>query len=141
MTFKVLKHGFKLSVVTYQKEFAERLVAREGSKKYGRLSVIAKAYCKAEIVDIIPRYAFKPVPKVDAAIVKIVHEPEIKVENLEVFEDLVTFVFRGGGRSSRRFLRSGARKEKLELATWGTGMKDRKNSARSFCGDCRQFMK
>ena len=93
LTFKLLKQDFKLAVVTYQKEFAERLVAREGSKRYGRLSVVAKAYCRAEVLDTIPPKAFKPRPKVESAIVRIFPEPEIVVENKEVFEDLVRFAF------------------------------------------------
>ena len=121
LTFKILKHGFKLSVVTYQKEFAERLVAREGSKKYGRLSVIVKAYCKAEIIDVIPRYAFKPVPKVDAAIVKIVHEPEIEVENLEIFEDLVTFAFSRRRKKFSKILEEWCEKRKVKASDMGYG--------------------
>ena len=62
------------------------MVASEG-KKYGRLSIIAKAYCRAEILDIIPPKAFKPRPKVESAIVRIFPEPEIFVENKEIFED------------------------------------------------------
>ncbi len=93
LTFKLLKHDFKLAVITYQKEFAERLIANPGSKKYGRLSVVARAYCRAEILDTIPPTAFKPKPKVESAIVRIVPEPEIKVRNLGVFEDLVRFAF------------------------------------------------
>ncbi len=93
LTFKLLKHDFELAVITYQKEFAERLVAKPGSKRYGRLSVVARAYCRAEILDTIPPTAFRPRPKVESAIVRIIPEPEIRVENLEVFEDLVRFAF------------------------------------------------
>ncbi len=93
LTFKLLKHDFELAVVTYQKEFAERLVAKPGSKKYGRLSVVARAYCRTEILDIIPPTAFKPKPKVESAIVRIIPEPEVVVKNLDAFEDLVRFAF------------------------------------------------
>ncbi len=93
LTFKLLKHDFELAVVTYQREFAERLVAKPGSKKYGRLSVVARAYCRAEILDRIPPTAFKPKPKVESAIVRIIPEPEVKVKNLDLFEDLVRFAF------------------------------------------------
>jgi len=93
ITFKLFKHKFKLAVLMYQREFAERLVAKPGSKKYGRLSVVAKAYCRAEILDIIPPTAFRPRPKVESAIVRIIPEPEIEVKNKELFEDLVTFAF------------------------------------------------
>jgi 16S rRNA (adenine1518-N6/adenine1519-N6)-dimethyltransferase len=93
LTFKLFKHDFKLAVVMYQREFAERLSAKPGSKRYGRLSVVAKAFCKVEILDIVPPSAFKPRPKVESAIVRIVPEPEIEVKNKELFEDLVRFAF------------------------------------------------
>lgn len=93
LTFKLLKSDFQLAVVMYQKEFARRLVAKPGSKDYGRLSVIAKAYCRAELVEYVTKWAFVPRPKVDSAIVKICPEPELKVENRELFEELVTFLF------------------------------------------------
>jgi 16S rRNA (adenine1518-N6/adenine1519-N6)-dimethyltransferase len=93
LTFKLLKHDFKLAVVMYQKEFAERLIAKQGSESYGRLSIIVKSYCKAEILEFVPKTAFKPIPKVDSAIVRFIPEPEITVHKREVFEDLVRFVF------------------------------------------------
>jgi 16S rRNA (adenine1518-N6/adenine1519-N6)-dimethyltransferase len=93
LTFKLLKHNFRLAIVMYQREFAERLVANAGNKSYGRLSVVAKTYCKAEILETIPSSAFKPKPEVDSAIVKINPEPEVKIQKREVFEDLVRFVF------------------------------------------------
>ena len=92
LTFRLFKHDYKLAVVTYQKEFAERLTATSG-KKYGRLSVIARIYCKAEILDIVPPEAFRPKPKVDSAVVRIIPKPEIEVRNKELFEDFVRFVF------------------------------------------------
>jgi 16S rRNA (adenine1518-N6/adenine1519-N6)-dimethyltransferase len=93
LTFKLLKHPFKLAIVMYQREFAERLVAKAGSKSYGRLSVVAKAYCRAEILEVVPQSAFKPKPEVESAIVKLIPEPEIRVQQREVFEDLVKSVF------------------------------------------------
>jgi 16S rRNA (adenine1518-N6/adenine1519-N6)-dimethyltransferase len=41
LTFKLLDHDFKLAVITYQLEFAERLVAYAGDWAYSRLSVMA----------------------------------------------------------------------------------------------------
>jgi 16S rRNA (adenine1518-N6/adenine1519-N6)-dimethyltransferase len=77
----------------YQKEFAERLTASSGERNYGRLSIIAKSYCRAEILEFIPRTLFEPVPEVDSAIVRIVPEPELIVHRRELFEDLVRFMF------------------------------------------------
>jgi 16S rRNA (adenine1518-N6/adenine1519-N6)-dimethyltransferase len=93
LTFKLLNHDFELAVVMYQREFAERLTAEPGSKTYGRLSVMAKALCKAEIVEEVSRKAFKPVPKVDSAIVKIVPSKQFEIQDSNLFEDLVRFSF------------------------------------------------
>ncbi|RLI89670.1 MAG: ribosomal RNA small subunit methyltransferase A [Archaeoglobales archaeon] len=92
LTFKLLKHDFDVAVIMYQREFAERLVARRG-RKYGRLSATVRAYATPEILEFVGRRAFKPVPAVDSAIVRLIRKPEIFVDNLELFEDLVRFCF------------------------------------------------
>ncbi|HID43637.1 MAG TPA: ribosomal RNA small subunit methyltransferase A [Archaeoglobaceae archaeon] len=93
LTFKLLKSDFEVAVIMYQKEFAERLIANAMGKNYGRLSVIAKSYCRAEILEYVPKTRFRPMPDVDSAIVKIIPKPKFEIRNREVFEDLVTFVF------------------------------------------------
>ncbi len=93
LTFKLFKAGFKLAVVMYQREFAERLIAREGSKKYGRLSVTARAFSRAEILEIVSPESFRPKPKVESAIVRLYPEPEVHVKNVENFEKLVRVAF------------------------------------------------
>ena len=52
-----------------QKEFAIRLAAAHGSKDYGSLSVFAQLRADIQLVFEVPRTAFKPVPKVDSAVV------------------------------------------------------------------------
>ncbi len=88
LTFKLFKYDFKLAVVMYQREFAERLCGEDS-----RLGVVSKAYCRAEILEIVKPRAFKPKPKVESALVKIVPKPVIKVKNLELFLKFVTFSF------------------------------------------------
>lgn len=72
ITFKFLDYNFELAILIYQKEFAERLVANLGSKNYSRLSVgiYYKSICK--ILRIVPKTCFKPQPKVDSSVVKII---------------------------------------------------------------------
>ncbi len=53
----------------FQKEVAERIVAKPGSKAYGRLSLLAQWRCDARIVFEIPPRAFTPPPKVTSAVV------------------------------------------------------------------------
>lgn len=53
----------------FQKEVAERIVAGTGADAYGRLSVIAQALCRTQVVMDLPARAFTPPPKVDSAVV------------------------------------------------------------------------
>lgn len=55
-----------------QKEVVNRLVAAPNSKAYGRLSVMAQYYCQIIPVLEVPPHAFKPAPKVDSAVVRLV---------------------------------------------------------------------
>lgn len=55
-----------------QKEVVERLAAGPGSKAYGRLSVMAQYYCQIIPVLEVGPGAFKPAPKVDSAVVRLV---------------------------------------------------------------------
>lgn len=60
----------------FQKEVAERIVARPGSKAYGRLSLLAEWRTEAQIVMDLPPQAFTPPPKVRSAVVHLVARPE-----------------------------------------------------------------
>ncbi|WJY15653.1 16S rRNA (adenine(1518)-N(6)/adenine(1519)-N(6))-dimethyltransferase RsmA [Pectobacteriaceae bacterium CE90] len=55
-----------------QKEVVNRLVAGPNSKAYGRLSVMAQYYCQVIPVLEVPPTAFKPAPKVDSAVIRLV---------------------------------------------------------------------
>jgi 16S rRNA (adenine1518-N6/adenine1519-N6)-dimethyltransferase len=60
----------------FQKEVAERIVARPGSKAYGRLALLAQWRCDARIVLTLPPEAFTPAPKVHSAVVHLTALPE-----------------------------------------------------------------
>ncbi len=62
-----------------QKEVVERMAASPNSKTYGRLSIMTQYQCQVIPVMEIGPEAFKPAPKVDSAIVRLV--PHTKVEN------------------------------------------------------------
>jgi 16S rRNA (adenine1518-N6/adenine1519-N6)-dimethyltransferase len=57
--------------LTFQKEVAERIVARPGSKAYGRLAILAQWRAEPRIAFEIPPRAFTPPPKVTSAVVQI----------------------------------------------------------------------
>lgn len=63
-----------------QKEVVERLAAGPGSKDYGKLSVMAQYHCQVMPVLSVPPGAFKPAPKVDSAVVRLVPHQQKPVE-------------------------------------------------------------
>ncbi len=54
-----------------QKEVVKRMVASPNSKAYGRLSVMTQYYCHAMPVIEVPPECFKPAPKVDSAVIRL----------------------------------------------------------------------
>ena len=60
----------------FQREVAERIVARPGSKAYGRLAILAQWRAEARIVMSLPPGAFTPPPKVSSAVVHLTALPE-----------------------------------------------------------------
>ena len=60
----------------FQKEVAERIVARPGGKAYGRLAVLAQWRSDAKIVMTLPPEAFVPAPKIHSAVVHLTALPE-----------------------------------------------------------------
>ncbi len=91
LTFKVLTYR-KKSVIMYQKEFAERIVATSG-RNYGRLSVMVRAFSTPRIVEFVSKKNFVPEPKVDSAIVLFEPKPEISVKNIDTLKKIVTACF------------------------------------------------
>jgi 16S rRNA (adenine1518-N6/adenine1519-N6)-dimethyltransferase len=55
----------------FQKEVAQRIVARPGSEHYGRLSVLAGWRARAKILFDVPRQAFVPPPRITSSIVQL----------------------------------------------------------------------
>jgi len=78
-----------------QKEVVDRMAAGPGSKTYGRLSVMMQAWCNIEALFEIGPGAFKPAPKVDSAIVRLVpyREPPHPIDDAACFAQLVTSAF------------------------------------------------
>ena len=58
--------------VMLQKEVVERMVARPSTSEYGRLSVMLQYRFQMEPVLAVAAVAFRPVPKVESAVVRIV---------------------------------------------------------------------
>lgn len=62
-----------------QKEVVDRMAAGPGSKVYGRLSVMLQAYCEVTPLFNVAPGAFRPPPKVDSAVVRLVPRPADRI--------------------------------------------------------------
>ncbi len=70
-------------VVMIQKEVAERIGAKPGTKNYGSLTIATEYYATAKVAFIVPKTVFIPQPNVDSAILKLAirDEPPVEVED------------------------------------------------------------
>ncbi|MBI4194522.1 MAG: 16S rRNA (adenine(1518)-N(6)/adenine(1519)-N(6))-dimethyltransferase RsmA [Betaproteobacteria bacterium] len=62
--------------VMLQKEVVTRMVARPGASEYGRLSVTLQHRFRLEKILDVPRTAFRPAPKVESAMVRLLPRPQ-----------------------------------------------------------------
>ena len=78
----------------FQKEVAERLIAKPGSKNYGRISVICQWLCYVEKKLSIPPTAFVPPPKVNSALVNFIPRSlPISTISFEIMEKVTAAAF------------------------------------------------
>lgn len=78
----------------FQKEVAERIIAQPGSKKYGRLAVLAQWRTDPRIVMELPPEAFTPAPKIHSAVVHLNALPAPRYEaNADKLQSLVAKAF------------------------------------------------
>ena len=82
-------------VAMVQKEVAERMAAKPGSRDYGALSVAIQYYTEPEIAFIVPPTSFIPAPAVDSAVIvcKRRSEPPVKVCDEALFFRVVKAAF------------------------------------------------
>jgi 16S rRNA (adenine1518-N6/adenine1519-N6)-dimethyltransferase len=77
-----------------QREVADRLAARPGSKDYGLLTIFATAQADVERLLMLPPGAFRPVPKVHSALVRLTFKPDVVPATLrDAFERMVRSMF------------------------------------------------
>lgn len=90
----------------FQKEVAERVAAKPGSKTYGILSVLLSAFYDIEYLFTVPEYVFNPPPKVKSAVIRLRRND---VTSLECDEKLFTQVVKIGFNQRRKTLRNALR--------------------------------
>ena len=91
-----------------QKEVVDRMAAGPGSKVYGRLSVMLQAYCTVTALFKVAPGAFRPPPKVDSAVVRLVPHPrgQVGIDDPRRFADIVRAAFGQRRKTLRNALSS-----------------------------------
>ena len=94
--------------VMTQKEVAQRLTAKVGTKAYGRLTVVVGAYLNVDYMFTIPPNVFIPKPKVDSAFICLTKkkEPLIEDDNYIKFNKIVTAAFNQRRKMLRNSMKS-----------------------------------
>ena len=87
----------------FQKEVAQRICSKEGSKVYGILSVLTQAFFDAEYLFTVPPTVFNPPPKVDSGVLRLKRKENF---NLPVDEKLFFRVVKTAFQQRRKTLRN-----------------------------------
>jgi 16S rRNA (adenine1518-N6/adenine1519-N6)-dimethyltransferase len=89
----------------FQKEVAQRIVAKPGSDAYGRLAVLVQARCEARLEFTVPARAFTPPPKIASAIVRLTDRAD-PYPDLDALERVSAAAFGQRRKMLRAALRS-----------------------------------
>ncbi|MBE6731200.1 MAG: 16S rRNA (adenine(1518)-N(6)/adenine(1519)-N(6))-dimethyltransferase RsmA [Ruminococcaceae bacterium] len=92
-----LEGNFPLKALTVmvQKEAAERICAKPGSRESGAITISIHYYCEPELLFKVSRGSFLPAPNVDSAVIKlnIREKPPVEPKNKELFFKVIKAAF------------------------------------------------
>lgn len=95
LIFRLLSHRpiFRTAILMFQREFALRLVARPGTDLWSRLSANVQLYAKVDLVMNVGKNNFRPPPKVESSVIRLVpKDPPPPIEFNE-FDGLGRIIF------------------------------------------------
>jgi len=95
LLFRLLSSKNQIIDMTFmlQKEVVDRIVARHGSKTYGRISVMMQAFFEVESMFTVPKESFDPQPKIESAILYLKTRTKPLAENSKLLEKIVKISF------------------------------------------------
>lgn len=105
IVFKMLEHRDRIPEFSgmFQKEVAQRICEKKGSKTYGILSVLTQAFYEANYLFTVPPEVFDPPPKVQSGVIHLVRRDPYA---LECNEDLFFKVVKAAFNHRRKTLRN-----------------------------------
>lgn len=124
--FKLLEiKTLKSLSIMVQKEVAERIIAKPGTKNYGTITAQIDAIGEASITRIVNRKMFCPEPNVDSAIVKIDIKPnKFDIENYSLLKRVIDCAFAMRRKTLSNNLKStfGLSAEQIDLVCKNVGI-------------------
>lgn len=108
IVFKTLEQKEKIPVFAgmFQKEVAERICAKEGSKVYGILSVLCQTYYDVEYLFTVDEHVFNPPPRVKSGVMRMVRKENFELGcNPARLKDIVKSAFNQRRKTLRNALK------------------------------------
>lgn len=123
--FKILDHRNQVSQVVcmIQKEVADRIAEKEGSKTYGILSVLLQTFYDIEYLFKVPPGVFFPPPKVMSAVIRLVRN---KRDKLDCNEVLYRKVVKQAFQTRRKTLRNALKSLNLDTSIYKLDIMDKR---------------
>ncbi|WP_353088895.1 16S rRNA (adenine(1518)-N(6)/adenine(1519)-N(6))-dimethyltransferase RsmA [Flavobacterium sp.] len=91
----------------FQKEVAERICEKKGSKTYGILSVLVQAFYEAEYLFTVGEHVFNPPPKVKSGVLRLVRKSDYRLAcNEKMLFNVVKIAFNQRRKTLRNSLKS-----------------------------------
>jgi len=98
-----------------QKEVVDRIVARHGSKTYGRLSGMMQTFFEVESMFTVPKESFDPQPKIESAILYLKTKTKPLTENTKLLEKIVKISFSQRRKTLKNCLKSILSQEQTKI--------------------------
>jgi len=120
--------------VMLQKEVVERMTARPGTPEYGRLTVMLQAVFRITRLFTVPAGAFRPAPKVDSSVVRLVplREAKATISDVALFGRVVAAAFGQRRKTMRNALSTICDEAGLERAGIDPGVRGETLSVAEF---------
>lgn len=111
--FKVVENRNQITQVVgmFQKEVAERIAEKHGSKTYGILSVIIQAFYDVEYLFTVSENVFIPPPKVKSGVIRLIRKEK---QNLDCDEKLFVQIVKATFNQRRKTIHNSLKKLGLE---------------------------
>jgi 16S rRNA (adenine1518-N6/adenine1519-N6)-dimethyltransferase len=97
---------YEMMLLMFQREVAERIVARENDEAYGRLGVLANWRAETKILFDVPRSAFVPPPKITSSVVQLIPRAQPEPCDRRLLERVTLAAFGQRRKMLRQSLRS-----------------------------------